>query len=1194
MREAAKNCQVRLIIDQLDALCSLVDVSSRRLHVLLRLIYSVAGQENVAIVYSCREFEHEYDARFSALKAEEVKLALPSWELVSPVISQRGLDPATLNPEMREMLRTPQHLKVFLDLSRDGEFSLIATYQAMLEALWRTKLDGQPASAKRALLAEIADALIAQEDQWVAIAIWASHRDLLNELVSDGFLTFTHDKLRIGFAHQTIGDFARVRVFLENGQSIAKYTLDRTNKLFVRPIVWSALQYLRQASPKGYTHELSLLWNSDQLSKHLRLLIIELVGSQTSPIQAEIRLLSPVLDTDEARTMLFAVRRSEGWFKHIAESRLRTWMQSHEGRDYSIILLSAGIKHSQESAILFIETYWKNRSDYANAVSSILAQIENWSDRSIDFAIRHIDTTGEHNFEIMIAFQNALKSKGATAFGILRAYLDAQLSNALSQPGANLAIDEYPSQSHPVIQSVEKDNVWHFLDRKVEAMPIPFLAVALNWLQRAIDTVRIPHIEGAYSYQLDGLSHWPFDDDDSDDSPQHADPRRLAFTIAAKAAATSFPDAFLELANAHSSSEQMGIHSILAIGLKEISPNNPAAVVSYLLSDPRRFYIGTEATPMSYSVELFSALSKAMSAEQVYAVECALMEWRGPYKAEARKDADSRRYKKRLNDLARLKLLQILPRDKLTPSTLRFIDEEARRLPEPEYALPSYGIRGGFVQSPVPKEKLLVASVSDILNLLSELPDGTAHQSKRKFLAGGNRELCRVIGELAKENPRKALAIVDRVAAENQQNLVAHIFDAICQAPEKPHQTKLDDDELIRIFLHWTERGFGRIGFREYFCWGLEKISHRNKGLPDSVCAILRDWLETEPTQSDQTESEEIDKSWDQRSPAIFGARGGGGVLPHGTFPIASALIGGYLQRNPQAANLAAEVLFSRENKSDGDKFWKFHLYYLAPLLAGFPKDGARLVLHLAKQRRHLVTMPEFIGAAWRILDSAPEKDFLSLLDALQATPLLRIRQIIGEIVLARSIAHPEDQCVSAYLDTLLNLDADTPERIGIAHCAASGWSTPSDREYLSDILLNAVQSDSEILIEIGLGALRRKSNPRDLFTLKLLKAAIDSIPRSPTSGISKVLDALPDLFLEFPDEVLRYIEEALPRIRREIADQHTHFAFHGEELVQVAISAHRTPGFEARGLRIFETLLECNVYKSQQVITEIDRWRPV
>jgi len=84
----AKTGRVILLIDQLDAVSDVMDRSSARMQLLLRLVRQLRDKPlPIHVLVSSRPFEAAHDARFAQLKAEEFNLALPPLERVEPALS---------------------------------------------------------------------------------------------------------------------------------------------------------------------------------------------------------------------------------------------------------------------------------------------------------------------------------------------------------------------------------------------------------------------------------------------------------------------------------------------------------------------------------------------------------------------------------------------------------------------------------------------------------------------------------------------------------------------------------------------------------------------------------------------------------------------------------------------------------------------------------------------------------------------------------------------------------------------------------------------------------------------------------------------------------------------------------------------------------------------------------------------------
>lgn len=91
LRSLASDAPVILIIDQVDALADLVVQHSARLRVLLDLVQDLDKTEGVHTVISCRTFEQKHDPALRNLNATPIRLELPEWTKIHPVLMAHGL-----------------------------------------------------------------------------------------------------------------------------------------------------------------------------------------------------------------------------------------------------------------------------------------------------------------------------------------------------------------------------------------------------------------------------------------------------------------------------------------------------------------------------------------------------------------------------------------------------------------------------------------------------------------------------------------------------------------------------------------------------------------------------------------------------------------------------------------------------------------------------------------------------------------------------------------------------------------------------------------------------------------------------------------------------------------------------------------------------------------------------------------------
>ncbi len=215
IRSLASQGKVLVLLDQLDALSDLVDLRSGRLNVLLGLVKELSGQHNVHIVCSCRTIEYRHDVRLTTLDAQPMQLKLPAWPQIVEVLRDHGIQADRWSDAVREPLRVPQHLKLFLQHWQDRSAGNVFTsYQGMLDALWDLKVTNADGLAGRAeFLMRMAEIMGTEETFWLPVARFEDQQGIIAYLEKEGILFRGNRASRIGFQHQTLMEHARARAF---------------------------------------------------------------------------------------------------------------------------------------------------------------------------------------------------------------------------------------------------------------------------------------------------------------------------------------------------------------------------------------------------------------------------------------------------------------------------------------------------------------------------------------------------------------------------------------------------------------------------------------------------------------------------------------------------------------------------------------------------------------------------------------------------------------------------------------------------------------------------------------------------------------------------------------------------------------------------------------------------------------------
>jgi len=360
IKRLASKQPVVVLLDQLDAVSQLVDRKSDRLNVLLNLINGLSGAQGVHIIASSRAFECRHDVRLNSLNADRIDLALPSWEVISPILAKAGYDPDLIGSSTRDLLRSPLCLKVFLDVAKPG--AVFSTLQSLLAELWAKKvLSGPEAERKIKLIQHVAKKITADEILWVPTSLGDRWPAALQELLREDILSNGPHGLTIGFRHQTYYDFALARTFAEGALVLSCHVKARQDGLFVRPVLLNGLQFLRDTDSREYHRQLKALLGRG-IRLHIRSLLIEFLGGQKEPDDEEFLLIiSRLKSSTEGPRILAAIAGSPGWFTRMrTASGFHGWMR--KPKDEAIHVLNVLCQASQfelEGVLNLIERHWR-------------------------------------------------------------------------------------------------------------------------------------------------------------------------------------------------------------------------------------------------------------------------------------------------------------------------------------------------------------------------------------------------------------------------------------------------------------------------------------------------------------------------------------------------------------------------------------------------------------------------------------------------------------------------------------------------------------------------------------------------------------------------------------------------------------------------------------------------------------------
>ncbi len=1207
VRILSRDRRVVLLLDQLDALAELVDLRSGRLNVLLNLLRELHGLPRVHLICSCRSFEYRYDTRLSTVGATELHLALPSWEQGAGVLAARQVSASHWPAAVREVLRSPQHLKVFLDrLSGTGEARVFEGYQQMLNDLWDRHVTNTSGPAGRAeLLTGMADQMADDEELSLPVARFDGQRQQMDYLIANGVLARPPGGLRIEFQHQTLFEHALARNFASGRGSLAEYALSRQSALFLRPRVWSSLRYLRSADPGRYAREMDRLWEAE-LRRHLRRLLIDFLGQVEAPTPREIRYILNALGRLEYRTTtLLAIRGNSDWFRELLPSHLVPLMRLPPGECWALVpMLVSAWTFARPDCLTLLERHWLPEAGKDPLTWQVLQALGEWDERAVNMACQIIRRSEVHPSVMMGLACNISAQAPALAPRLIGVALRASLARA--EAATVLAPPEPPPEASEAEQvrhwtSHDPDRLyedllaepatWHDLPEVARAAPAAFVEEVWPWLVQVMEHLMRDVPRGQTSFR----PHWslrtrltPIRPQENEEDDGRESMLLAAVEDALRAWAQASQDQFGAFLGRESGRDSVLLQRLLCRGVLAIADPLPAAGLQFLLQDPRRLALGDHEDDAADSVALISSLAPRLTPAQALLLETAILGWSG-YTVQPDDDAGIRRWRRGSDRRDRLRLLKAIPLDRLTPETGSLVRaEETRFQGEVERG---YCIAGGMITSPMSAEQMARARPDDLFNLFRELPSRGNSHDWRHPLRGGMEEASREFGRFAKENPRQAVAMLGRFTPGDLEGPVNAAVVALSEA-EYPAS------DLFDLILELDRRGFRSEAFRIDAARAVERAMSRGKAveLPQELCSTLDGWLDF-PWGERETPQLENSRGHEQGRPQSILWSGDRMVpLPYTAYHVLHTLTWGHLNRTPPEVDRWMTLLEQHVERPECVATWRaMALFDLKQLARVKPRRAAAFIDRLFTRFASVRDSYAGVVLTARTMRFLPNDVLARALDGVRLGCWERGAQGYGELLGRLALMRPEDPDVRNRLDPLLVLGSsvDSPElvRLGLAFAAANGWDEDGSREPATELLLRLMPlANDDVAHAIMSIFLSTGELQADGTTRRLLRGALDNPGLLRAEYAPQMIERIEGLLHGEPD----LVHDLCAAFIRVWGDELSSIRFGASvcvgQLLNISLTLQRLGDQQRdRGLALFEQLLDLGVHDAQSLLNELD-----
>lgn len=1165
----AKTTKVLVLVDQLDALADLVVQHSSRLRAPMDLIHGLSGVQNVHIVASCRVFEHRHDTRLRNLDAETMVLDLPSWDNVEETLRKFGIHAAAWNASIREDLRSPQTLNLFLQLlNTTEEADLLLGYQHMLGELWKQQVLSDASGRSRALLYEITARMAAREVLWLPEALFDAFHSELQRLSRSGILLC--EAGRVGFRHQTLYEYIRARSFLDAPGRLTDAVLSRQHSLRIRPLLWHSLAYMRAVDRPAYAEEIERLWHAE-LRPHLKMLLIEFLGQLQDPGTDERALVAEKWGDPWYRSRILAtVPGSPGWFDWLADGRLVDIMRLPiDQARVALPVLSRALPVRQSRALELIGSHWQAITEKDPLTWFVLEQLSTWDANSIALCRQILARTTVSGWQAnhMVSVISAADPEQAPLL------LDAWLRQKIADV-------QQPAEEAARIAEILNGQELHDLPAIAEAAPRGFMAMVWPWMLKATQHLALEAHDFVIGYRNVDLRFPDLDDEDL----RREKPFISAVTAGTKLLAERHPDDFRDLLQCNRHFDLMPVQRLLALGLQQTAFQHPTDALEFLLEDPRRLVIGTYRDAHADSKRLISAVSPYLDEDQIQQLERAILSW-NRYAYFPEDDAKSRLHRLQWTRQHRLRLLRAIPAERMSASCRRYVAEEERAFPGLDDADVRFsGLRE--IASPMDAARMQRASEDNILSLFAELTDQTQWEHPRHRMRGGVIQASRELAELAKKVPDKAIRLIRQMEPGSNEIAVGAVLRAL-------GESKYDTAALHSLVLELNQMGFNGADFRRDAADAVGAVVKPGSPLPKELSELLVSWLHGDSDGAAQGEDEVEDK---EPSGSILWSHGGLVIVPHGNYAVLLALTHACLSQEPPRTEEWLSILEAHLDRKEQLKVWGALAYDLRWLVCADHDRAQRFLLDLFAAYPGLCNFKTgivLLAHSQRWI-SAPTAN--ALLDRLFATRTDFAAQAAGEILMLRFALNGKDELgVQELLEQRLAGADDDPFsakcRAGIAYAAAELWSEADFRTAIHSYLLRLLDSGDEKVVTAAANVFARRQLKPDAASRELLEyiQARPSLLRQIADNdlgecLISMLDAEPLLVADVARSLLDTAGDDFfnPTSSRYFLTEHL-------LAVSLRLQEMGAPHQEL-GAHIFERLLEFNTPEARSVIVDLDK----
>ncbi|MDD2828955.1 MAG: ATP-binding protein [Sulfuricurvum sp.] len=418
IKQLSRKEKVIVLIDQLDALSLTMSSNQKVINIILGFIEQLKYISNVKIIVSIREYDLKNDPLFKHLDDSNViRTQLLSFEYVNDKLKSFVKESVTLNNTLIELLRTPLHLSIFIDLyPNDNSCISIKTLQDLYNKFWEQKVNSESIDrTTRQNSIKLLNSVVQKMNEIKKIEVPALYfedefKEEMRLLCSNGILKQENNK--ISFFHQTFYEYLFAKAFMKKGKSLYQYIVITSQDLSIREQFKQIIQFLKGTNEEQYLLELKNILYSDKVRFHIKLLLISYLGSLENPTTEEFAFVKKLFTDD----------------KNFEKYFIESWISA----DWLIYFKKDGFFNDENfkkyNLHYRLETF-VNKEPYL--VLEILDECEfdsEFKDEAIMLSLEKLDNWNDYSFAIFDKYHHVMRKENVR-FDIEKIYKKVYLFN---------------------------------------------------------------------------------------------------------------------------------------------------------------------------------------------------------------------------------------------------------------------------------------------------------------------------------------------------------------------------------------------------------------------------------------------------------------------------------------------------------------------------------------------------------------------------------------------------------------------------------------------------------------------------------------------------------------------------------------------------------------------------------------------